>query len=153
MKIDRILIDQIIFSSLFKEQGATDWLVGRANANNVDLNRNFPNLDEFIYAYNHKRKHRNDHLDIEIFRSSTKGNDCHGKPVRKWISLLEFVRFDAVNFQYQPETVIVAFWIMLNPYVLSANLHNGDLVANYPYDDSESHLQMYSSLPDDLVFQ
>lgn len=42
---------------------------------------------------------------------------------------------------------------MQNPFVLSANLHNGDLVASYPYDDSENHRQIYSSSPDDSLFQ
>ena len=51
------------------------------------------------------------------------------------------------------ETVTVAFWIMKGSFVLSANLHNGDIVANYPYDDSENHLRMYSSSPDDDLFQ
>jgi carboxypeptidase E len=120
--------------TMLKEQGANDWQVGRTNANGVDLNRNFPNLDEFIYEYNHYTNHRNNHLDLETFLSLTTGNDCHDQP-------------------YQPETVTVAFWIMQNPFVLSANLHNGDLVANYPYDDSANHLQMYSPSPDDSLFQ
>jgi carboxypeptidase E len=121
-------------ATMLKEHGANDWTVGRANANGVDLNRNFPNLDEFIYEYNHRANHRNNHLDLETFLALTSGTDCNDKP-------------------YQPETVTVAFWIMQNPFVLSANLHNGDLVANYPYDDSENHLQMYSPSPDDPLFQ
>lgn len=42
---------------------------------------------------------------------------------------------------------------MQNPFVLSANLHNGDLVASYPYDDSENHRPMYSPSPDDSLFR
>ena len=60
-----------------------DWIVGRANANGVDLNRNFPDLDEFIYAYQHHAHHRNNHLDFETFLALTSGNDCHGEPVIK----------------------------------------------------------------------
>jgi len=121
-------------SAMLKEHGTTDWSVGRANANGVDLNRNFPDLDEFIYAYNRHANHRNNHLDFETFLELTSGTDCHNKP-------------------YQVETVTVSFWIMTNPFVLSANLHNGDLVANYPYDDSRNHLQTYSPSPDDPLFQ
>jgi len=40
-----------------------------------------------------------------------------------------------------------------NPFVLSANLHNGDLVANYPYDDSANHLRGFSPSPDLPLFQ
>jgi carboxypeptidase E len=121
-------------ATMLKEQGATNWMKGRANANDVDLNRNFPNLDEFIYEYNHYAKHRNNHLDLETFLALTSGKDCHDNT-------------------YQVETITMAFWIMQNPFVLSANLHNGDLVANYPYDDSENHLQAYSPSPDDPLFQ
>ena len=135
-----------------QEQGATDWQVGRANANGVDLNRNFPNLDEFIFEYNKHAKHRNNHLDLETFVELTSGSDCNGKPVIKYgFIFTPNLLFSCV--QYQPETVTVAFWIMQNPFVLSANLHNGDLVANYPYDDTGNHLQMYSPSPDDALFQ
>ena len=56
-------------------------MVGRTNANDVDLNRNFPNLDEFIYKYNHYANHKNNHLDMETFVALTSGSDCHEKPV------------------------------------------------------------------------
>lgn len=57
--------------------------MGRTNANGVDLNRNFPDLDEFIYKYNHLANHRNNHLDFETFVELTKGKDCHNQPVIK----------------------------------------------------------------------
>lgn len=40
-----------------------------------------------------------------------------------------------LNARVQPETEAVMRWTKSLPFVLSANLHNGALVANYPFDD------------------
>ncbi|XP_053562111.1 carboxypeptidase D [Bombina bombina] len=53
----------------------------------------------------------------------------------------------------QLETLAVMSWLKTYPFVLSANLHGGSLVVNYPYDDDEKGVSMYSKSPDDAVFQ
>ncbi|KAK3865556.1 hypothetical protein Pcinc_028850 [Petrolisthes cinctipes] len=81
-------------------------IVGRSNANQVDLNRNFP--DQY------------------------------------------FPRSEPL----QPETAAVMSWIQSYPFVLSANLHGGSLVANYPWDDNPDNLSGQNSpSPDDKVFK
>ncbi|CRK97571.1 CLUMA_CG010957, isoform A [Clunio marinus] len=59
------------------------------------------------------------------------------------------------NMRRQPETLAVMSWIKENPFVLSANLHGGAVVASYPYDNTIKHHDCCedSPTPDDSVFR
>ncbi|GFR94190.1 carboxypeptidase D-like [Elysia marginata] len=59
------------------------------------------------------------------------------------------------SFNPEPETTAMMRWLSRQPnFVLSANLHGGSLVANYPFDSSRLHYAQgyYSATPDDATF-
>ncbi|KAB7494959.1 Carboxypeptidase D [Armadillidium nasatum] len=62
-------------------------------------------------------------------------------------------QFRGPNPNQQPETTVVMEWTKSHPFVLSANLHGGALVANYPYDSTKTGLSVYSPTPDDKLFR
>uniref|UniRef100_A0AC35U5U7 Peptidase_M14 domain-containing protein n=1 Tax=Rhabditophanes sp. KR3021 TaxID=114890 RepID=A0AC35U5U7_9BILA len=107
-------------------QAERAWLTGRTNANGKDLNRNFPDLDQIYFSMNNYGYPQYDHL-LELFKE---------------------------NKEVEPETKAVGEWILSLPFVLSANFHEGDLVANYPFDESTTEgVSDYSKSPDDETFK
>lgn len=104
-----------------------DWLEGRANANDVDLNRDFPNLNDIVYDNEKRGKPNRDHLVRQL-------RDLH---------------------KVEPETMALIMWLFDYPFVLSSSLHGGDLVVNYPYDSSRSGKpsEEYADSPDDVTFR
>ncbi|KAM9426299.1 carboxypeptidase Z-like [Pholidichthys leucotaenia] len=101
---------------------------GRNNAQNIDLNRNFPDLTSIVYSRRRKKGYHTDHIPI---------------PDSYWF------------IKVAPETYAVMNWIRSIPFVLSASFHSGDLVVSYPYDLSKHPLEhnMHSPTPDDEVFK
>ncbi|XP_019950948.1 carboxypeptidase Z-like isoform X2 [Paralichthys olivaceus] len=104
------------------------WNIGRNNAQNIDLNRNFPDLTSVVYSRRRQNTYRTDHVPI---------------PDYYWFG------------KVAPETYAVMKWIRSIPFVLSANFHGGDLVVSYPYDLSKHPLErnLLSPAPDDQVFK
>lgn len=57
-----------------------------------------------------------------------------------------------INRHQQPETLAVMKWMRSVPFVLSANLHGGAVVANYPFDDNPRGDAGSSISPDNALF-
>ncbi|XP_024120528.1 carboxypeptidase Z isoform X4 [Oryzias melastigma] len=102
------------------------WTNGRSNAQNIDLNRNFPDLTSVFYRNRRSRHYRTDHIPI---------------PDGYWFG------------KVAPETYAVMKWIRSLPFVQSASLHGGELVVSYPFDFSRHSQEerMFSPTPDEQV--
>ncbi|KAK6323142.1 carboxypeptidase Z-like [Coregonus clupeaformis] len=109
-------------------QNYNSWTLGRGNAQNIDLNRNFPDLTAIVYSRRRHRRFRSDHIPI---------------PDAYWFG------------KVAPEAYAVMKWIRSIPFVLSANFHGGELLVSYPYDLSKHPLEqtMFSPTPDEQVFK
>ncbi|KAF3853638.1 hypothetical protein F7725_014326 [Dissostichus mawsoni] len=92
------------------------------------MNRNFPDLNALVYYYE-KTNGRNHHLPLP----------------------------DNWEQQVEPETLAVIKWMQNYNFILSANLHGGAVVANYPFDKSRDPRirgrTTYAATADDKLFR
>uniref|UniRef100_A0A8C3YMG6 Carboxypeptidase Z n=1 Tax=Catagonus wagneri TaxID=51154 RepID=A0A8C3YMG6_9CETA len=108
--------------------GYNGWTSGRHNAQNLDLNRNFPDL------------------------TIPKLGRWAGWPAGTFLG----PRTKPCSArQVAPETKAVMKWLRTIPFVLSASLHGGDLVVSYPFDFSKhpQEEKMFSPTPDEKMFK
>ena len=98
----------------------------RGNANNIDLNRNFPEWT------------------TRSFSSNTRYFGAYGN------------MYDGPAPQtalLQPETVAVMNFLQQHNFVASAVFHGGDLVVNYPWDSDGSTGANYAVHPNDALYK
>ncbi|XP_042357175.1 probable carboxypeptidase X1 [Plectropomus leopardus] len=89
------------------------WAYGRYNYEGIDLNHNFPDLNSIMW----------DAQETAADRSKVTN---HYIPIPEY-----YTKEDAM---VAPETRAVISWMQDIPFVLSANLHGGELVVTYPFD-------------------
>ncbi|XP_044912618.1 carboxypeptidase Z isoform X2 [Felis catus] len=107
--------------------GYNGWTSGRQNAQNLDLNRNFPDLTSEFYRLEASGSIRSSRIPI---------------PQHYWWG------------KVAPETKAIIKWMRTTPFVLSASLHGGDLVVSYPFDLSKhSQEEKFSPTPDEKMFK
>uniref|UniRef100_A0A8D0HMX9 Carboxypeptidase X1 n=1 Tax=Sphenodon punctatus TaxID=8508 RepID=A0A8D0HMX9_SPHPU len=110
------------------------WAMGRWTYENIDLNHNFADLNTALW----------DAEDNEMVP--------HKFP-NHYIPIPEYYTF--ANATVAPETRAVIDWMQRFPFVLSANLHGGELVVTYPFDMTRTYWKGQELTPtaDDPVFR
>ncbi|XP_047467287.1 probable carboxypeptidase X1 [Mugil cephalus] len=89
------------------------WAEGRYSFEGIDLNHNFPDLNNIMW-------------DAQEKAGETAKVSNHYIPIPEY-----YTKEDAF---VAPETRAVISWMQDIPFVLSANLHGGELVVTYPFD-------------------
>ncbi|XP_029316092.1 LOW QUALITY PROTEIN: probable carboxypeptidase X1 [Cottoperca gobio] len=89
------------------------WADGRYSFEGIDMNHNFPDLNNIMW-------------DAQEAAADTSKVSNHYIPIPEY-----YTQEDAM---VAPETRAVISWMQDIPFVLSANLHGGELVVTYPFD-------------------
>uniref|UniRef100_A0A665WKL9 Probable carboxypeptidase X1 n=1 Tax=Echeneis naucrates TaxID=173247 RepID=A0A665WKL9_ECHNA len=89
------------------------WAEGRYSFEGIDLNHNFPDLNNILW-------------DTQEKAADPSKVPNHYIPIPEY-----YTKEDAT---VAPETRAVISWMQDIPFVLSANLHGGELVVTYPFD-------------------
>ncbi|XP_067099007.1 probable carboxypeptidase X1 [Osmerus mordax] len=89
------------------------WALGRYSYEGIDMNHNFPDLDNIMW-------------DAQEMATDKSKVSNHYIPIPEY-----YTKEDAF---VAPETRAVISWMQDVPFVLGANLHGGELVVTYPFD-------------------
>ncbi|XP_056093586.1 probable carboxypeptidase X1 [Rhinichthys klamathensis goyatoka] len=89
------------------------WALGRYSYEGIDMNHNFADLNTVMW----------DAIELETDKS---------KLINHYFPIPEY--YTSEEALVSPETRAVISWMQTIPFVLSANLHGGELVVTYPFD-------------------
>lgn len=120
----------------------------------VYLVNSYPSNQYIKYLLENTRIHLMPSMNPDGYENSIEGECQHGdgRGNANGVDLnRNFPDFFAANNydpqKEQPETRAVRLWIDQIPFVLSANLHGGALVASYPFDNQQDSCKFKVQLP------
>ncbi|XP_053560351.1 probable carboxypeptidase X1 [Bombina bombina] len=110
------------------------WAIGRWTYQGIDLNHNFADLNTPLWE-------------------AEDNEEVPHKFPNHYIPIPEY--YTLPNVTVAPETRAVIDWMLKIPFVLSANLHGGELVVTYPFDMTRSYWLAKELTPtaDDSMFR
>ncbi|MCJ8739660.1 hypothetical protein PDJAM_G00049760 [Pangasius djambal] len=109
------------------------WALGRFSYKGYDMNNNFANLNSVMW----------DAMELETDKS---------KLINHYIPIPD--QYTSKDALVAPETRAVISWMQSIPFVLSANLHGGELVVTYPFDMARDWApREHTPTPDDSFFR
>uniref|UniRef100_A0A8C8GE85 F5/8 type C domain-containing protein n=1 Tax=Oncorhynchus tshawytscha TaxID=74940 RepID=A0A8C8GE85_ONCTS len=95
------------------------WALGRYSYQGIDMNHNFADLNKVMW----------DAIEFDF------QNNDKSKLINHYIPIPEY--YTSEDAFVALETRAVINWMQNIPFVLSANLHGGELVVTYPFDRTE----------------
>ncbi|KAG8547275.1 hypothetical protein GDO81_028697 [Engystomops pustulosus] len=110
------------------------WGIGRWNYQGLDLNHNFADLNTPLW-------------EAEDNEQVPEHFPNHYIPIPEYYTM--------ENATVAPETRAIIDWMQKIPFVLSANMHGGELVVSYPFDMARSYWMAKELTPtaDDAMFR
>uniref|UniRef100_A0A9J8BGT4 Carboxypeptidase X (M14 family), member 1b n=1 Tax=Cyprinus carpio carpio TaxID=630221 RepID=A0A9J8BGT4_CYPCA len=109
------------------------WSLGRFSYEGIDMNHNFADLNTVMW----------DAIELETDKS---------KLINHYFPIPEY--YTSEDALVAPETRAVISWMQTIPFVLSANLHGGELVVTYPFDMTKDWApREHTPTPDESFFR
>lgn len=115
------------------------WVTGRYIRDKMDMNRNFPALNNEIYKNaNTEEELKNNLADSQLFNRTF---------IEKIENGLKFRKKDL-----EKETALIINYLDRTPMDFAINFHDGAQVVNYPFDAGIAGKRVYTPTPDDTLY-